>query len=135
MNERLFLKTLKSIAIRLNDGKYNALSDLRRLDRQLYLIKIFKEWGSKDIKFLAFFTKQIVGIVWRNFAVDSPIDLSDLQLKELSENVGSQLLYLVDLLEENKIDKSYKALSSIVNTLYSDIIKCNDELYGVKKEG
>ncbi|MBC8520543.1 MAG: hypothetical protein H8D26_00910 [Methanomicrobia archaeon] len=129
MIEKDFLNELKKIALNLNEGKTGTLSELRRLERKLYLIEIYKEWNTNEVKFLAYFIKQIVGIIWRNFAVDTPIELNDAQLERLSKTIGSFLTEALNLLEKDEIDKAYKAFSSVINELYLSIIEANEILY------
>lgn len=133
MIEKEFFDELKEIALELSEGKSSALSDLRKLDRKLYLVEIYKEWDTEEVKFLAYFIKQIVGIIWRNFAVDTPIELTGAQLKAMSKKIGSFLTDVTNLLQKDKIDKSYEAFSSVINELYSSVIKANDTLYGEKE--
>ena len=132
MIEKEFLNELKKIALNLNEGKTGTLSELRRLERKLYLIEIYKEWNTNEVKFLAYFIKQIVGIIWRNFAVDTPIELNDAQLERISKTIGSFLTEATNLLEKDEIDKTYKAFSSVINELYLSIIEANEILYGKK---
>lgn len=84
------------------------------------------------MKFLAYFVKQIVVIIWRNFAVDTPFELNDAQLERLSKTIGSFLAEVINLLEKDAIDKTYKAFSSVINELYLSIIEANEILYGKK---
>lgn len=130
MIEKEFLNELKKIGLNLNEGKTGTLSELRRLERKLYLIEIYKEWNTNEVKFLAYFIKQIVGIIWRNFAVDTPIELNDAQLERISKTIGSFLTEATNLLEKDEIDKTYKAFSSVINELYLSIIEANEILYG-----
>jgi hypothetical protein len=130
MIEKEFLNELQKIALNLNEGQTGTLSELRRLERKLYLIEIYREWDTNEVKFLAYFIKQIVGIIWRNFAVDTPIELNDTQLERLSKTIGSFLTEAINLLEKDEIDKTYKVFSSVINELYLSIIEANEILYG-----
>lgn len=132
MIETEFLDELKRIGSGLKEGKTGTLSELRALERKLDLIDIYKEWNSNEAKFLAYFIKQIVGIIWRNFAVDAPFELNDAQLERLSKTIGSFLAEVINLLEKDVIDKAYKAFSSVINELYLSIIEVNKVLYGKK---
>lgn len=132
MIETEFLDELKRIGSGLKEGKTGTLSELRALERKLDLIDIYKEWNSNETKFLAYFIKQIVGIIWRNFAVDAPFELNDAQLERLSKTIGSFLAEVINLLEKDVIDKAYKAFSSVINELYLSIIEVNKVLYGKK---
>jgi len=133
MIETEFLDELKRIGSGLKEGKAGTLSELRALERKLDLIDIYKEWNSNEAKFLAYFIKQIVGIIWRNFAVDAPFELNDAQLERLSKTIGSFLAEVINLLEKDVIDKTYKAFSSVINELYLSIIEANEILYGEKR--
>lgn len=64
-----------------------------------------------------------MGIIWRNFVVDSPIELTDLPLEKISENIGKSLMTLITLVEKNEVGESYRALSSIIDELYTSIIE------------
>jgi len=128
MIETEFLGELKRVGAGLKEGK-TTLSELRVLERQLDLIEIYKEWKSQEVKFLAYFIKQVIGIIWRNFAVDTPIELSDTQLEELSKTVGLFLTEAVNLLEMDETEKTYKVFSSVINDLFSYIIEENKFLY------
>ena len=132
MIETEFLDELKRIGSGLKEGKTGTLSELRALERKLDLIDIYKEWNSNEAKFLAYFIKQIVGIIWRNFAVDAPFELNDAQLERLSKTIGSFLAEVTNLLEKDVIDKAYNAFSSVINELYLSIIEVNKVLYGKK---
>ena len=132
MIETEFLDELKRIGSGLKEGKTGTLSELRALERKLDLVDIYKEWNSNEAKFLAYFIKQIVGIIWRNFAVDAPFELNDAQLERLSKTIGSFLAEVINLLEKDVTDKAYKAFSSVINELYLSIIEVNKVLY-VKK--
>ena len=132
MIETEFLDELKRIGSGLKEGKTGTLSELRALERKLDLIDLYKEWNSNEAKFLAYFIKQIVGIIWRNFAVDAPFELNDAQLERLSKTIGSFLAEVINLLEKDVIDEAYKAFSSVINELYLSIIEVNKVLYGKK---
>lgn len=132
MIETEFLDELKRIGSGLKEGKTGTLSELRALERKLDLIDIYKEWNSNEAKFLAYFIKQIVGIIWRNFAVDAPFELNDAQLERLSKTIGSFSAEVINLLEKDVTDKAYKAFSSVINELYLSIIEVNKVLYGKK---
>lgn len=129
MIETEFLDELKRIGSGLKEGKPGTLTELRVLERKLDLIDIYKEWKSNEVKFIAYFIKQIVGVIWRNFAVDTPIELTDTQLEKLSKTVGSFLTEAIDLLERDEIDRTYKVFSSLINGLFSHIIEGNKLLY------
>lgn len=129
MIEMEFLDELKRIGSGLKEGKPGTLTELRVLERKLDLIDIYKEWKSNEVKFIAYFIKQIVGVIWRNFAVDTPIELTDTQLEKLSKTVGSFLTEAIDLLERDEIDRTYKVFSSLINGLFSHIIEGNKLLY------
>ena len=115
MIETEFLDELRRIGSGLKEGKAGTLSELRVLERKLDLIDIYKEWNSNEVKFIAYFIKQIVGIIWRNFAVDAPF-----------------LTEATNLLEKDEIDKTYEVFSSIINELFLSIIEANEILYGKK---
>lgn len=132
MIEKQFLGELKKVALELIEGKSGALSELRKLERELYLVEIYKGWDSKEVKFLAYFVKQLVGIIWRNLAVDTPIELTGAQLEGMSKKIGAFLTEVITLLEKDEVDKSYKAFSSIINELYLSIIEANEILYKEK---
>lgn len=52
MDEKQFLAKLKEIASTLSEGNVYGLLELRKLERKLELIKIFKGWGNKISNFL-----------------------------------------------------------------------------------
>jgi hypothetical protein len=132
MIENQFLAELKEITLELSEEKIDSLSKLRDLERKLELIQIFESWSDKDIKFLAYFVKQTVGIIWRNLAVDSPIDLTDAQLEKICKSIGTFLLEVLTLIEKGKVGNSYRALSSITDEIYKSIIEANKILYKEK---
>jgi len=124
-----FLDELEKIALELAEGKSGALSELRKLERKLYLAEIYREWDAKEVGFLAYFIKQIVGIIWRNFAVDASIELTRSQLEAMSKKIGTFIIEVTSSLEKDEIDGSYKAFSLIINELYSSIIQADETLY------
>jgi len=132
MIEMEFLDELKRIGSGLKGGKTGTLSELRALERKLDLIDIYKEWNSNEVKFLAYFIKQIVGIIWRNFAVDTPFESDKTQREKLSKTTGSFLTEATNLLEKDEIDKTYEVFSSIINELFLSIIEADEIMYGKK---
>lgn len=134
MIEKEFLGELKKVGSGLKAGK-TTLSELRVFERQLDLIEIYREWNSCEAKFLAYSIKQIIGIIWRNFAVDTPIELSETRLEELSKTVGLFLTEAVDLLEMDETERTYKVFSSVINDLFSYIIEENKFLYDQTNRG
>jgi hypothetical protein len=129
LDEKQFFAEVKLIASGLKSGEIDYLVKLRKLERQLEPIEFFEGWKNEDIKFLAYFIKHILGIVWRNFAVDSPVDLADWQLKELATYIGSFLIQLIKLMEEDNVGKGYKTLSFFTNEIFLKIIQVNKMLF------
>lgn len=132
MNETEFLDELKRIGSGLKEGETGSLSELRVLERKLDIIEVYEKWNSHEVKFLVYFIKQIVAIIWRNFAVDTPFELDHSQLEKLSKTTGSFLTEAVNLLEKDEIERTYKVFSSIINDLFLSIIEANEILYEKK---
>lgn len=125
ISESEFLDEVESIA-KMFTNNNGTLPDLRKLERKLVLFELYKEWKSKETKYLAFFIKQIITVIWRNFYVDSPVDMSTLPEKEkrLNRAIGSFLSYAVKSIKANSNDESYMKSSYVLNELFEIMIEC-----------
>lgn len=131
ITEDEFLDNLMKIAKKLENGEITVLSELRRFERELDLAEIYGEWSKNETKFLAYSMKQIIGDIWRNFAVDTPIELEKTTMENLCRVMGSCLVKIIEKFNKNGICEEYKLLSNIFNEIYLTVIESNKKLYGV----
>ena len=131
ITEDEFLDNLMKIAKKLENGEITVLSELRRFERELDLAEIYGEWSKNETKFLAYSMKQIIGDIWRNFAVDTPIELEKTTMENLCRVMGSCLVKIIEKFNKNGICEEYKLLSKIFNEIYLTVIESNKKLYGV----
>lgn len=129
MNEKQTIDEIKKTSLKMIEGKDSsktAFLYLRKIIRPIELYEVYKNWSNDENKFLLYFLKTFLDDVWRNLAVDTPFEVKEDKIIQLSKRIGENIRQIIQDLENNSTGKNYKSLSHTIAP-YFELLREFDE--------